>query len=1201
MRRLLILLLCFLPFYNIGQNTNKSLLWKITSPYSEKPSFLYGTMHISGRLAYHLGEEFFESILEADAIALESNPIIWLDEIFNSPYASDYLGKYGFQYQTYKGFYQDAFKLNKPDNKSLSKDISKDHYLSNWMLYRENKSKADFEEETFLDLFIYQTGMKNKKEVFSLENFSETTHLSKLGDLPDPEKKEKDAWFEEMTEEKNARTLIEEAYRNKDVMFLDSLHSQINSDNFIKYMLDVRNDIMAVKIDSFIQKEDISLFIGIGAAHLGGEHGVIQFLRDKGYTVEPMSTTITDKAKETKEAFDIKTTEISYDYEFKSDLFSLKVPGTMYETPSYSDNQRQFFSPELTNGSYFSVKQISTYSYFNEIEQKDYSAKIDSILFESIPGDIIEKQKITKNGFEGIDIMNKSANGNYQRYQIFLTPLNILIFKMGGKNTFVKEQSTGFFDSIELKEVTNNEWTSISTLKNDFSIEVPNYYHIKNNEKITSLYGHPELEAYHDGVYYFLKRSSLHDFTFIEQDDYELNRLVEKFFDDLDIDSVNSEVIENASQPTIIANAFNAKEEYVEVKIVISGAYYYLISTISEEKINDNRFLNSFKFGNFKYNFPFETKTDSTLLFSVNSNYLYPTIYEDLFNKAYQIKKENKAKNKEDESFKSSSESRVFYSENFERVYVESYKYHDYSEYENIDSLWINEIDYIQKKNGLIIRKKTQSNENGIYYLNVEFADTNSCRIIMVKEILKHGLLYTIRANVDTIQPPSEFITTFFNTFTPLDTVVGSSIFDDKSKLFLTNIYSEDSLTKDWALQSVKTHIKFDEDDFESMKKVILTYPFTGKQIDIKKQMIADLGNIGHKDVSDFLTKLYSEVEDTAMYQLAILEALASQSTKKSCAILLDLLEKDTPLSSKTWGTYAIYRPFFDSLELGNEVYPELLNYTFISQYKTPTYRLLSYMISKDKIKGKKYKKNYKQILREAKIELKSQISYEQSEQGKKSSKYGYSSYKNQGNTLLVDYSNLLLPFYQKAAVKEYFDKLNKVKDYEVQTMINIQKVKRGISVEDTVWTYLAEDLINRNFLYKSLEKIERLDLFPEAYKNQQTIAESILYDRNFNPEKDSMQFIERHEVFLQNDTGYVYFFKSKGEYDDDWTMDYVGLQPTNDKDINIDPKFIDTGIKIEKYKEIEEIIEDEIEAIKLEGHKRAKKSTKSYDYSWFY
>ncbi len=419
-----------IPFFTFAQSNKKSLLWKITSPDSEKTSYLYGTMHISGRLAFHLGEEFFEAIKEVDAIALESNPIIWLDEIFNSTSASDYLGKYRFRHQIYNGFYQSAFKIYEPTNKSLVLDVSKDHYLSNWMLYRENKSKLDFEEETFLDLFIYQTGMKNNKKVYSLEDFSQTSYLKKMGDLPDPTKKERAPWFEKLTEKKHISQLIKNAYRNKDVMLLDSLHGQINSNNFRKYMLDIRNDIMANKIDSLIGKKNISLFIGIGAAHLSGDIGVIQYLQNKGYTVEPISTTITEKAKKTKELFDKKTTLISCENLFESEMFSLKIPGKMFETPTSVNNQRQFFSPELTNGSYFSVKQISHYAYYSTRTEKDFQLKIDSLLFESIPGDIIHKKNILNNGFNGIDIVNKTANGNYQHYQVFFTPLNIFIFKM---------------------------------------------------------------------------------------------------------------------------------------------------------------------------------------------------------------------------------------------------------------------------------------------------------------------------------------------------------------------------------------------------------------------------------------------------------------------------------------------------------------------------------------------------------------------------------------------------------------------------------------------------------------------------------------------------------------------------------------------------------------------------------------------------
>ena len=45
----------------------------------------------------------------------------------------------------------------------------------------------------------------------------------------------------------------------------------------------------------------------------------------------------------------------------------------------------------------------------------------------------------------------------------------------------------------------------------------------------------------------------------------------------------------------------------------------------------------------------FERKVDSTLLFSTNSNYLYPTIYTDLYTKAYKIRQKNIKKVKEDQ------------------------------------------------------------------------------------------------------------------------------------------------------------------------------------------------------------------------------------------------------------------------------------------------------------------------------------------------------------------------------------------------------------------------------------------------------------------------------------------------------------------------------------------------------------------------
>jgi len=201
----------------------------------------------------------------------------------------------------------------------------------------------------------------------------------------------------------------------------------------------------------------------------------------------------------------------------------------------------------------------------------------------------------------------------------------------------------------------------------------------------------------------------------------------------------------------------------------------------------------------------------------------------------------------------------------------------------------------------------------------------------------------------------------------------------------------------------------------------------------------------------------------------------------------------------------------------------------------------------------------------------------------------------------LVNYSTLLIPFYKKTAVQEYFLKLQKVQDYIVQTDIYCLLAFKGLDVPVGIWEKLAEDNTNRNYLYRRLEKYELLNLYPQKYKTQKLMIESLLYDIGFNIEKDSMQYVNKFEVTVQNETGYVYFYKSKREKDDDWELDYIGLQPSDTTEVNTSKFIREKGIEIEKHKTLDEIIEEELESIQLEGHKRAKKRTSGNDYGWFW
>lgn len=1187
MRKIIAFSFLLISFGGIAQEKYQGLLWEISGNGLTKKSYLYGTMHVSGRIAYHLGEEFFNSIKEVDAIALESNPIIWLDEIVNSEYADGYLGSYGIKYQNYNGFYKEAFKIKAPDNNDIGKSLSENHYLTNWMLYRENRGNADFEEETFLDMFIYQAGSKNNKPIYSLEDFRQTTIFAKLAQVPDVEKKEMSAWYDEITKDKRYFEVLQDAYRSQDLDLMDSLQKEVSSTNHLKYMLYDRNEIMAKNIDSII-KSNTSLFIGIGAAHLPKTKGVIGLLRSKGYTVEPIKPTVNEKAKEEKIAYGKQKRVLPYKNDFTSEFFSLKLPNKIYETPSYG-YQRQFFAPELTNGTFYTVTQISTYSFLKGETKRNYAQRIDSLLFENIPGTILEKKQIENNGFKGIDIVNKTKSGDYQHYQVFFTPINIFIFKMGGKDVFVKNDGENFFKTINLKGLST-DWKEVSTIKNDFSVNVPGYYNIKNNNKITALYGQPEIEAFDvvDSSYYLVKRASLQDLEFIETDEFELKRLIDKFCDELGIDSVyTKEIVKDAQFPTAIGYVQTSEGKNLHLKVVIKGAYYYLLASVSNDNKPNETFFNSFKVNDFNYGFDFQQKVDSTLNFEVKSNYLSPNTYEQMVNKAYEARRDKN--NTEDKEYLSERKFESYYSENYEKISVEYQKFHRYKQYDNIDSLWNEEINYFEEENQLYVKEKSKSKQDDLFVMEAVFTDTNSSRSIVKKYILANGVLYTLTANLDTLNQKSEYVKNFFNTFKPTLNDNYLSVLDDKATMFFNALEGKDSLETERALKSVSNYIIFADKDVDKLIDVITNYNFPARHIEAKAQLISDLGKLNSPKIVPFLVNSYSSFEQTAVFQIAVLKALAKQKDKESSKQLLSLLDKDIPLSGNKWETGAIFAQYRDTLKLAKDLFPAALNFTFVPGYKEAIYDLLGETIDSNVIKAKNYKKYYAQILREAKIELKTQISSEQLEQARESEQtYYYSSYKNRGNKTLLEYVTMLMPFYNKKDVQAFFTKLNRVQDYEVQTNVAIKKVQNGISVNDTTWDFLGDDIINITYLYSKLKKADRLDLFPEKHKKQEMFAKSMLYKSGFNFKTDSIQLLDKRLVTVKGEEGYVYFFKSKKQKEDRWTIDYVGLQPSDTNQISLDETVEEDGITILKGKDISEIIDEEVKKIEIIGHKRA-------------
>ena len=252
-----------------------SLMWEITGKGMKKPSYLFGTMHVSSKMAFNLSDSFYSAIKSADIVALETNPESWQEDMFNFNFENDFTNA---SYPWAKGLHHapedyltiNSLKFSKYE-KLIEAALASNPSAINNLLYRTYSEKeTDFEEDTYLDLYIYQAGKKWGKKVFGVENYAESMKLAMeayVDAMKDKNKKEKS--YE--TEDDFSYAKLQEAYRTGNLDLLDTIN-RLNSFSpaFDEKFLYKRNEIQAASIDSILKTKS-SLFVGVGAAHLPGD------------------------------------------------------------------------------------------------------------------------------------------------------------------------------------------------------------------------------------------------------------------------------------------------------------------------------------------------------------------------------------------------------------------------------------------------------------------------------------------------------------------------------------------------------------------------------------------------------------------------------------------------------------------------------------------------------------------------------------------------------------------------------------------------------------------------------------------------------------------------------------------------------------------------------------------------------------------
>lgn len=1185
----------------------QSLLWEITGNGLSKPSYLFGTMHVSSKAAFHLSDSFYYAIKSADAVALELNPDIWQAQMAR-------MDKMKLDYSNYvrtnRGDYisENSFRIKKYDDE-LKIALSTEPAVVNNLLYRSYKPREDFEEDTFLDLYIFQTGKKLGKRGTGVENYYETEKivLEAYGDMAAEKKKKNfDSDGESMSD---IGEKIEDAYKRGDLDLMDSLDNIVErSVAFREKFLYYRNEIQANSMDSIMKKSP--LFVGVGAAHLPGERGVIELLRKKGYKLRPVK--MTDRDAVQKEAIDKLKVPVAF-ITMQSDdgFYSVDVPGQLFApTEDYMPLDRKQYS-DMSNGSFYQVTRVKTYAAFINEGEASVTKKIDSLLYENIPGKIIQKSAIKKNGYGGYDITSRTRRGDLQRYHIFIAPFEIIIFKMSGKENYVEgKEAAQFFSSIVLKEKANNT-TVYSPPQGGFSVKLPQQPFVDFDKKPKDgnsgwLYAATDKAA---GNTYLVQKKSLYNYAFLDEDTFELKLMEESFRSpDYFERQLQRRLCSFNGYPCLEVQEKMKDSSTVSARFIIQGQHYYALAAKAEKKEDADAFFASFKFEPYKYGSN-ESFADTFMHFAVATP-IVPSIdtgYRAVIEKVAGMAK-NKYNYNNDYNLPMPNQSACFSSDSTgEAITVSIEILEDYYHSKDTATFWTKQLESFDNSSSMVFcNKKYFVKPDGVCGYTFSLRDTGSSKQINSSILLKNNYLFTLLSISDTLGQQSSFAKSFFNSFTADAKIKGRDIFESRLDTFFSHLFSSDSATIAKAQKAIGG-VYYGEAGvpkiMEALKKLSPAYK---NYFDVKTKLIAELGYIKDSTKPAVVEKLkwiYNQTADTSMFQNEAVEALARHKTKAAAEAFKELVLQDPPVYESDFSYEYLFNSFEDTLLLAKELYPEILQLTTLDDYKKPVMDLLVRLVDSGLVKPSQYENWLGKILFDAKIAMKKQKNSDEKKMEAENKKdddnavdYAvparadrYSN--NEHSNELKDCATLLAPFYkQNTSVSKLFDKLLQSKDDNVKINTAVVLLKNKLEVPDSIFTNAAAKDNQRGKLFAALERINRLDKFPAKYKTQVDLARSYLVMDKGYEKIDSIALVCKRSASYKNKKGFVYFFKYRVKKEDGWKIGISGLQPENENEAGSNDKLTNmTDKKIKEDKPIEEQFQEQLKKLLFAFHPSAK------------
>lgn len=1075
----------------------QGLLWRIQKE-GGKPSFLFGTMHISDKKAFQFIDSLYIYLRQADAFASEFNPdsanqiltahmygeyerpssVRLMDPHPPAVDTASYILPPDTLPELLKTAVNDTSVAVKFDVDSLA--IPGDE--SSQGLFDKFFRQLSFRRErdpnlmnTFMDAYLYEMAKGDGKQIFGLEDLAGKGRV--IDALYNGAKTQKIVSKFQSWDAQGEESPIHRLYLKEDLDSLMLYYTEFFDEAALDIFLYKRNREMVERMKDIMNHG--SLFAAVGAAHLPGEKGMLQLLRDLGFNVEPVFSARRMPASEFQPGLNKRTwhkyARADYGFEFQ-------LPGIGKEQNGIKGRE-VVYHYDIGGGLVF----ITNFGRLWPTErgrslQQVVSSHLDEWL-SNMGGRVISRKTIEVNGLNAVEAICMLDQQGFYRYREIVNGNRYHIFLLGSekRENLTSEMAETYLSSFKVIDTPKPVLSEFTYPVEGFSVKLPGEPHGYDVPLDSESAGKITLRSYSwfdagAGIRYLVSpgKSQTHqvsydyDPTFFEGYEEVLNHYYPWGI------SFRDTTIQDHP-----GRIFSGESDGQHVKGIIikrGNTWYHALAEFESIKESQevDRFLQSFRLVPFKKP-GWSMQAPRGAGFSVWSPAV--PVKDDSDTLRYDWKKGNQA----------------YYA--FDPYAAITYKIekHVISPYfwsPSIDSvyeLWKTKLINKWRDSLAVYNVTTNGSLQGREFTGI---DTSTRKETMYRTILNGDTMFVLSVTKPKVYADEENINRFFESF-KVQNERGPDIVIKRgpTKLF-ADLQSADSATLDQAYSAID-EVTFYETDIQRLaEQSILKYRTPeNKYLTINEKLFMELipvftsSSRQTKDqVIEFIRKAYLKDEKNIdSHRFDMLAVIASDSSKESYQVVRELLGVKKKRANNSY-------LFFSKLKLlpglSCTLYPDLLGHisdtTMGLQVIYHTRTLVdSSLLSADIFR--RYKTDLLKLARWQQLKLKKEDYYD-----------GY-----YASPLIETLRELRMPDADQV-LAGYL----KVKDNNIKSTAAVALIKNGRTVPATVIKAIAAELETRAGFYESLERIGKGKLVPQEFRSQISMAESYVFRSYFDDEE---------------------------------------------------------------------------------------------------